>query len=131
MENKKLHPSIEEFKAFVNKNPRVLVDVKKGKTTLQELYEDWYLLGENDSKWDRVSSEADHGSKESKGDWLSNVLGAFKKMDQEQLQHNINHLSQAIGAVQGVLAQFQAGANKNKSNPQTQKQNNPFIFRKD
>ncbi|KAA9025994.1 YlbD family protein [Niallia endozanthoxylica] len=131
MADKKLHPSIEEFKAFVKKNPKVLEDVRSGKATLQELYEDWYLLGEDDSKWEHESSEVDRGGKDIKGDWLSNVLGSLKKMDPEQLQHNISHLSQALGAVQGVLAQFQNGTNKNKPNSPNQKPNNPFTFRKD
>jgi len=129
--DKKLHPSIEEFKAFVKKNPKVLEDVKNGKATLQELYEDWYVLGEDDSKWEHNRSKADHGEKDTKGDWLTNILGSLKKMDPEQLQHNISHLSQALGAVQGVLAQFQNGANKNKPHSPNQKPNNPFTFRKD
>ncbi|WP_338451936.1 YlbD family protein [Niallia oryzisoli] len=131
MAEKRLHPSIEEFKAFVKKNPQVLEEVRIGKATLQELYEDWYLLGENDAKWDQIGSKSGQTEKEVKGDWFTNVLGAFKKMDPEQLQHNINHLSQALGAVQGVLSQFQNGSNKSKPSSPNQKPNHPFLFRKD
>jgi len=129
--DKKLHPSIEEFKAFVKKHPNTLEDVRNGKATLQELYEDWYLLGENDSKWQQDSSDTNRSGKDSKGDWLTSILGSLKKMDPEQLQHNINHLSQALGAVQGVLTQFQQGSNRNKPHSPNQKPNNPFLFRKD
>ena len=53
---------------------------------------------------------------ESKTDWLSNILGTMKKMDPEQMQSYISHLSQALGAVQGVLTQFQNGTVKKSSN---------------
>ncbi len=38
---------------------------------------------------------------------MSNIMGAVKNMDPNQVQHHINNLSQAIGAIQGVLSQFQ------------------------
>jgi hypothetical protein len=133
MENNKLHPSIEEFKLFVKSNPGILEEARSGRITLQELYEDWYLLGEDDTRWDDFRSEkkAEVNTSESKTDWLSNILGTMKKMDPEQMQSYINHLSQALGAVQGVLTQFQNGAAKNSSNSSHQKPNHPFSFRKD
>lgn len=134
MPNKKLHPSIEQFKVFVKKNPKILEEVRNGRTTLQEFYEDWYLLGEEDTRWDDFRSEKKANKldeSESKTDWLSNILGTMKKMDPEQMQSYIGHLSQALGAVQGVLSQFQNGAAKNSSNSPHQKPNHPFSFRKD
>ena len=40
MTNKVLHPSIESFKIFVKNHPRVMEEVRSGKLTLQELYEE-------------------------------------------------------------------------------------------
>ncbi|MCQ6275143.1 YlbD family protein [Bacillus sp. V3B] len=133
MTNSKLHPSIEKFKLFVKSNPKILEEARSGRTTLQELYEDWYLLGEDDTRWDDFRSEKkdEVHTSESKTDWFSNILGTMKKMDPEQMQSYIGHLSQALGAVQGVLTQFQNGAAKNSSNSPHPKPNHPFSFRKD
>ena len=133
MKNDKLHPSVEEFKKFVNDHPKVLDEVKTGKATLQELYEDWYLLGEEDARWKNLLSDekASNVANNQKSDWLNSAIGSFKKMDPEQVQHYIAHLSQALGSIQGVLSQFQSGnSNKSSSTPQ-QKPNHPFLFRKD
>ncbi|CAH2713386.1 hypothetical protein BACCIP111895_00521 [Neobacillus rhizosphaerae] len=142
MTQKKLHPSVQKFKEFVRDNPKIIQEVRKGKSTWQELYEDWYLLGEEDKRWETIGSEPDSESgsesdsepeknKESQGDWMSNIMGMVKKMDPNQMQNHINNLSQALGAIQGVIAQFQgsnptAGPVKPIEGPK-----NPFLFRKD
>ncbi len=136
MAPKKLHPSVIKFKEFVKNNPKLIQEVRKGKATWQELYEDWYVLGEEDKRWETVGSETNSESEKStsaKGDWMSNIMGAVKNMDPNQVQHHINNLSQAIGAIQGVLSQFQLnnpnqGANSVKP---PEGPNNPFSFRKD
>ena len=38
--------SMEEFKAFLKKHPSLVYEVRRGIYTWQEVYEDWYLLGE-------------------------------------------------------------------------------------
>lgn len=132
MTAKKLHPSIEEFKKFVHKYPKMIEEVQAGKVTLQELYEDWYLLGEEDSRWDAYRSEEKPKETPSEqGDWLSTVLGSLKKMDPNQLQAQLGQLSSAIGAIQGVIAQITGGAAKPGGTNAGKKSNQPFQFRKD
>jgi hypothetical protein len=68
---------------------------------------------------------------EKKTDWMSTITGMMNKMDPNQVQHHINNLSHAIGAIQGLLTQFQ-GSNQ----PPNQVRNlegpkSPFSFRKD
>ena len=136
MTQKKLHPSVLQFKEFVKNNPQIIKEVRNGKATWQELYEDWYLLGEEDTRWQTMDAEKKPESKTdqvSKTDWLSNVMGMVKKMDPNQMQNHINSLSQALGAIQGVLSQFQGGnvnANSRQANPQ-EGPKHPFSFRKD
>ncbi|MEH7501647.1 YlbD family protein [Neobacillus drentensis] len=134
MTEKKLHPSVLHFKEFVKNNPKIIQEVRKGKTTWQELYEDWYLLGEDDSRWETIGTvnESDSESNaESKVDWMSNIIGMVKNMDPNQMQNHINNLSQAIGAIQSVVSQFQGnnpgvGPAKPSEGPK-----HPFVFRKD
>jgi hypothetical protein len=131
MEKKKLHPSIEQFKEFVKKNPKVRDEVRSGNSTWQELYEDWYLLGEGDPRWNAFSDVQEKSEDtDQKTDLIKQIMAAVKKMDAKQIDYHINNLSQALSAVQGVISQFQSGkptnpVNKNEHPP------HPFMFRKD
>jgi hypothetical protein len=133
MAKKKLHPSVEKFKAFVKERPELAQQVRKGETTWQEMFEDWYLLGEDDPRWNTKSDNKQDNKneeKEKKTDWLGTIMGAVKNMDPAQVQGQINNISQALGAIQGVLSQFQgkSGGSQGSTNPGP---SSPFSFRKD
>lgn len=135
MDTKELHPSVQKFKDFVKKHPKIMEEVRKGDATLQELYEDWYLLGEEDSRWDKfIEKESDEKESDKKGnkEMISSMLKVFKNLDHNQVQGYIANLSQALGAIQGVISQFQEGdsASPQKSNQQNEVRS-PFQFRKD
>lgn len=135
MGTKELHPSVQKFKDFVKKHPKIMEEVRKGGATLQELYEDWYLLGEEDSRWDMfIENGDDEKESDNKGnkEMMSAMLKVLKNLDSNQVQGYIANLSQALGAIQGVISQFQGG---DSPVPQKSKQQNearsPFQFRKD
>ncbi|MBB2480384.1 YlbD family protein [Bacillus sp. APMAM] len=143
MASKKLHPSVEKFKSFVKEHPGLIKEVRKGEHTWQELFEDWYLLGEDDPRWETHQSENSEESNSKtktnkkktsnteKG-WMSQIGNVLQKMDPDQMDHHIHNISQAIAAIQGVLAQFQGtssgGAQNQNTTPEVK---NPFSFRKD
>src|SRR3954451_12498246 len=102
---KNLHPSVIKFKEFVKNNPSLIKEVRNGNSTWQDLYEDWYLLGEEDNRWETIGAEASSSAEpeeDKKGDWVSTILGTVQKIDPNQIQHYINNLSQSLGAIQGV-----------------------------
>jgi hypothetical protein len=129
---KNLHPSVIKFKEFVKKNPALIMEVRNGNSTWQELYEDWYLLGEEDDRWGKLGVKPSPRveKEDKKGDWISTVLGTVQKMDPDQIQHYINNLSQALGAIQGVISQFQGSSQPKQTNPKIEHKH-PFSFRKD
>ncbi|MFO1445779.1 YlbD family protein [Bacillus sp. Bva_UNVM-123] len=133
MATKELHPSVEQFKQFVKANPAIIKDVRSGQSTLQELYEDWYLLGEDDPKWDpyRTGEPKDSKSAEQTPDWMSNILGSLKKMEPNQMQGYIDNLSKTLATVQNLLSQFQGGNQVNLPKGGGEKLSNPFSFNKD
>jgi hypothetical protein len=139
MANKELHPSVEEFKAFVKANPKILKEARSGKVTLQELYEDWYLLGSDDARWDGLREGASESSSKKEEEteanrtvWMSNIVDTLKKMDQNQIQGYLANLNQALGTIQGVISQFAPNSGSSGSSaPKEQKPSGPFSFRKD
>lgn len=129
---KELHPSVIKFKEFVKNNPALIKEVRNGNSTWQELYEDWYLLGEEDNRWETIgvkTSPSAEKEEDKKNDWISTILGTVQKMDPNQIQHYVNNLSQALGAIQGVISQFQG--NQPKQTPLKVEPKHPFSFRKD
>ncbi|WP_455749004.1 YlbD family protein [Heyndrickxia oleronia] len=103
MGNSKLHPSVEKFKAFVKTHPKIIQDVRNGNHTLQELYEEWYLLGEEDPYWEKFQSEGNETSestankKETKsGGWMNQIGNIIQRVDANQMQNHLNNLSQVI-----------------------------------
>jgi hypothetical protein len=135
---KKLHPKVKEFKEFVQKHPKLSSEVRKGSATWQDLFEEWYLLGEEDPRWNSYrEGEGNQEKKEKKETtgWMDQIGGMLKNMDPNQMQDHINSLSQAIGAVQGVLSQFQSSDTGSSSTTQQsetpQRPRHPFLFRKD
>jgi hypothetical protein len=133
MTRKKLHPSVVKFKEFVKQYPKISSEVKKGTVSWQELYEDWYLLGEDDSRWDQFKDfkeeEKENIVEENKSDFMTQIFDYFKTMDVNQMQQYISNASQALGAVQGVLSQFQNPTQP--SNQHNSRPSHPFSFRKD
>lgn len=136
MANKELHPSIQKFKSFVKNHPKMVMEVRGGNTTFQELFEEWYLLGEEDPRWDifkdGTEEKGSSSKKEEKKEWVPQILGAIKNMDPNQIQSHISNLSQALGAIQGVISQFQTGNQPNfRSGGEHSQPSHPFHFRKD
>lgn len=116
MTKKQLHPSVEQFKQFVKKNPKIIREVRNGSTTWQELYEEWYLLGEDDMRWDGLKEkkeENDSKKNDQLKDWLSKIKKIVNQMNPNDLQNYIANISEALGAIQGLISQFQ-GERKEK-----------------
>ncbi|WP_409292078.1 YlbD family protein [Peribacillus sp. SCS-37] len=123
--------SIEKFKAFVKGHPKLVTEVRKGRLNWQGIYEEWFLLGEDDAKWTEFSEgpPAVSSEKESKSDLVSTLMSTIKNMDMDQIQSHISSLSQALSAVQGLLTQFQ-GTPEETAKTET-KPPNPFAYRRD
>jgi len=139
MDDSKLHPSVREFKQFLKDNPKIVRDVRLGKKTWQDLYEDWSLLGENDERWteykdgksEELEAKEETPQKGEKIELISQLFSQLKNMDPEQIQKQISNISQALGAIQGVISQFQSSSGKNEQPPSQPASKHPFSFRQD
>lgn len=130
-----LHPSVQKFKVFVNRHPKMVHDVRDGKKTWQQFYEEWYLLGEEDEVWKgyrvdhkEVVPSVQESKQEKSEDFMGQMVSFFKKLDVEQVQQHITNVTSAIGSVQQVIQQFQGNRTTEKRG---NSENNPFFFQKD
>ncbi|WP_455661856.1 YlbD family protein [Pradoshia sp.] len=139
MDDSKLHPSVREFKQFLKDNPKIVRDVRLGKKTWQDLYEDWSLLGEKDERWaEYMDDEAqvpkaaeESPPKGEKIELVSQLFNQLKNMDPEQIQKQITNISQALGAIQGVISQFQSSGKNEQPPSAPPSSKHPFSFRQD
>jgi len=127
--NKNQHPSIEEFKQFVKRHPKLIKEVRDGKKTWKELYQDWYLLGEEDEIWDTYKETNETESQDN--NFITKILSSLKSMDANEVSQYITNFQEAIAAIQNVIGQFQT-RNENQLDPSRRSVNShPFSFRKD
>lgn len=132
MTSKKTHPSVQQFKDFVRKHPKLILEVRKGNKDWQEVFEDWYLLGENDLMWQQYKEEQSSDTKDkettSKVDFMNQLFTAVKKMDMDTVNHHLTNMSSTISTLQGLFDQFGSKGTGQSSSSSSQ---HPFSFRKD
>lgn len=131
--------SLEEFKAFLKKHPSLVYEVRRGVYTWQEVYEDWYLLGEQNKLWESYReagatvAQGETKAVEQEGEGgAASLFDVLKNMDVQSMQKHVANLSQALGTISGVISQFQDSANKGDTEtPPAKNKNNPFALRRD
>lgn len=131
-----LHPDVKKFKGFVREHPYILRDVNSGEKTLQDLFEEWMLFGEEDEIWEtyREPEEAEEESDEGEGAEEDgpgeDVLAMLKKMNLNDIQHHLGQFSTVVESVQQLISQFRQQQNPSPP-PGQQDQQSPFSFRED
>lgn len=138
---KKLSPKVQQFKSFVQKHPLLIKEVRQNKTTWQELFEEWYLLGEDDPKWldyrivqpekTEKKSRNKKGKVTEKNEFVNQLLESVKKLDPEQIQKLAGQLSQALDIAIEFLNELKTPGSANTDNTKPALPRNPFAFRKD
>jgi len=125
---KPLHPSVEQFKQFVKKHPKIVQEVRSGQKTWKQVYEDWYLFGEDDEIWDPYREASSKKKEEEKGTnkWLDKLAAMLGQLDAAEVQKHLANVQQAITAIQSILSEFQQAGLQRPN-----KEEHPFSFRKD
>ena len=99
---------MDEFREFINKYPGLKNEVKNGNKTWQNIYEDWVILGENDSKWNiyKLDKISDIGSK--KIDELlttsniKNIVEYVKKLNPDTISKTLNTVQKVLQITQSI-----------------------------
>lgn len=137
MAKKQLHPSVQKFKQFVKEHPGIIREVREGKATWQELFEEWYLLGEDDPRFlpykkEQPETKTKESATSPSGQNLFNtIVQTLKNMDMNQLQTYVTQLHDALGSARNLLNQLQGENDASQGRNETERRPNPFSFRKD
>jgi len=90
----------DEFKEFASKNTYLFDEVKKGKTTWQELFETYDIYGPNSDVWNKYKNTRED-SKITGG--VKEVLSNLKNIDIDKLEENISSLEKALGFLEEIV----------------------------
>ncbi|SFP03596.1 spore coat protein YlbD [Salibacterium halotolerans] len=119
--------SIYEFREFLYRHPDLIREVRAGKQTWNQIYQDWMVLGEEHEHWDSYRMDdvsVPDEKKDSTGHTLSSVLSIIEQINIDDLQKQISQFSGMMGNVQQVMRHFQKPEEPPKP-PQ-----DPFSFRR-
>ncbi|NAP01153.1 hypothetical protein FRY77_34940 [Halomonas sp. MG34] len=120
----KLHPSVVEFKTFINKHPALIKKIRKSGRSWQEYYEQWALLGEDDPLWDeykeaetewkKEEQDEGEGSFEKNKELFSNLIKMTENMDLNKVQKQSDSFNNTISVIQELLGQFKQSDTKSE-----------------
>ena len=101
---------MNEFREFVNAHPLLRDEVKSGKRTWQEIYEEWVLYGDG-TEWSKYELPNKENSNEASSeinknrfsmDSMKNVIGYVKNINPEKVNKTLNNVQKVIQIVQTV-----------------------------
>lgn len=141
-----LHPSVHQFKQFVKKHPLLIKEVREGKKTWQDFYEEWTILGEKDKVWEKfqkldfdIGDEEDNvestkENNEKQGAQIGDLLSMLKSINLNDIQNHVQNLSGMMNTIQGLLQSFQSNSSNQSGQGQPQQQGQqsqqpPFNYR--
>ncbi|SDG93965.1 Putative coat protein [Alteribacillus persepolensis] len=125
MSQDSLPPSLQEFRTFLYRHPRLIKEVREEKRTWNQLYQDWVILGEEHEEWKpyRVTEEDKKNDNPQSADSLQQLMKMIGQINVNELQQHIAQFSGVMGNVQRMLQHFQKSSGPPKP-PQ-----DPFSFR--
>ncbi len=142
MRSNQNRPSIEQFRQFVKEHPKLRDEVKKGKKTWQQFFEDWYLYGDDRDEWNAYRTDSDSGKATSKKDqkkeqkkeqseegYVGKVMSFVKNLDPDQIQDHLTNVNSTLNNIQQLISQFKSPASSGQREEKQTSQ--PFNFRQD
>ena len=101
--------SMDEFREFVSRYPLVREDVVSGKKTWQNIYEDWVILGENNSVWDKYKESKKETIDLLSSENLRNIMNYVKKINPDSISKTLNTVQKILQITEGIGGKGRTG----------------------
>lgn len=98
----KLHPSVKEFKLFINAHPELVLEIRRSGDPLQDYYNKWVKYGEDETVWglnEKNSQETKHDYK----DLLDQIVKYTENIDINKVQGHVKRFNKVLNTVQLML----------------------------
>ncbi|KIL44766.1 hypothetical protein KP78_23100 [Jeotgalibacillus soli] len=116
---------IQKFKEFLLKNPHLIHYVRKENKTWQEMFEEWYLFGDDDSRWYTEYEGKKEKNKQS-NDWIQSVKGRLQSLDEQQIEQYLAQFKDALEMISSLLTQFKP-TNDQPNRPNNETKNESYM----
>lgn len=100
---------MDEFKTFVSNHTKIREEVRNGKRTWQNIYEEWVLYGDTDPQWEKYQNDTSQKVVSQNGnnlsinmDSLKHVVSYIKKINPDDLNKTLNTVQKVIQIAQTV-----------------------------
>lgn len=100
---------MDEFRDFVSRYPLVREEVVLGKKTWQAIYEDWVILGENNSIWDKYKETKKETIDLLSSENLRNIMNYVKKINPDSISKTLNTVQKILQLTQGIGGKGSSG----------------------
>lgn len=94
---------MDQFREFVNAHPLLREDVRSGKRTWQNIYEEWVLYGDNEQQWGAYSNQQAAKPKNDGSvnfDSIKSIVGYVQKLNPDSVNKTLNTVQRVIQIVQ-------------------------------
>lgn len=102
LENEELHPTVREFKEFVNKHPQIMIEIRKSGKSWQGYYDKWVINGEDDAMWQEFTTSRSK-PKEQNSELLPLLMKYAENINVNKLQEQIGRFDETIQTIQKLL----------------------------
>lgn len=109
----KKNSQIQQFKLFLHEHPLFIKEIRNGHINLQEAYEQYVLLGEEDPSWQQYKGEKESTSSKDSHQLYKKLWKHVEQLDLDQVEEHIHHLNGALHNVIKVIDQFKQPKHKN------------------
>ncbi|WP_082234284.1 spore coat protein YlbD [Halobacillus massiliensis] len=127
-----LHPNVQKFKRFVDRHPEVKDQLRKDHTLMQNYYEKWMILGEEDPFWENIAESASNEKSEesslSKKEWMRQFGDLMKEIKWEDVSKHIDELNGAIDQIQQLISNMQTQRQGQKPNQNPHDRRRPMEY---
>lgn len=103
-----MNSKMDEFRAFVSRHPTLRDEVRSGKRTWQNIYEEWVLYGEQDTQWQQYHNGSNPQYQNSQPqnmslmDSVRNIFGYIQRINPDSLNNTLNTVQKAIQIFQTI-----------------------------
>jgi len=100
---------MDEFREFVKRYPKLRDDVRTGKRTWQNIYEEWSILGEKDNQWadyreenkqNRSANNTNNNQNVPLNESIKNIIGYIQKLNPDSINRTLNSIQKVIQIAQ-------------------------------
>lgn len=102
-----MESKMDQFREFVSKHPLLRDEVRSGKRSWQNIYEEWVLYGEGDKEWEgyketkkKPEETKTNQEPQSLNDSVKNILSYVQKINPDSLNKTLNSVQKVVQIAQ-------------------------------